>query len=236
GGEKAYTRHVAAWSVHAGDESARDRVVADDKHDRNSRGRRLRRASRHNADCGDYCHLTANQIGRQRRRAVILTVRPAIFHPNVLTLDIASLDEPLSECSDNRRRLVGRVGAEEPNRQHRRLLPARHKRPRARRATKQRDELAASIKKTRSHGTIAKRVDLAKRRRLGKGLPFSSSRVGRKGRCITHSITSLAATSKVCGTVSPSALAVLRLITSWNLVGSCTGRSAGFSPWRMRST
>src|SRR5262249_18519726 len=35
GGEKAYTRHVAAWSVHAGDESARDRVVADDKHDRN---------------------------------------------------------------------------------------------------------------------------------------------------------------------------------------------------------
>jgi hypothetical protein len=31
-------------------------------------------------------------------------------------------------------------------------------------------------------------------------------------------------------------LAVLRLITSSNLVGSCTGKSAGFSPLRMRST
>ena len=34
----------------------------------------------------------------------------------------------------------------------------------------------------------------------------------------------------------PSALAVLRLITSSYLVGACTGRSAGFSPLRMRST
>ena len=38
------------------------------------------------------------------------------------------------------------------------------------------------------------------------------------------------------GTVRPSALAVLRLITSSYLVGACTGRSAGFSPFRMRST
>ena len=33
-----------------------------------------------------------------------------------------------------------------------------------------------------------------------------------------------------------SAFAVLRLITSSYLVGACTGRSAGFSPLRMRST
>jgi hypothetical protein len=31
-------------------------------------------------------------------------------------------------------------------------------------------------------------------------------------------------------------LAVLRLITNSYLVGACTGRSAGFSPLRMRST
>ena len=31
----------------------------------------------------------------------------------------------------------------------------------------------------------------------------------------------------------PSAFAVLRLITSSNLVGCCTGRSAGFSPLRI---
>src|SRR5678816_2241504 len=52
----------------------------------------------------------------------------------------------------------------------------------------------------------------------------------------THSITSSARASSVGGTSRPSALAVLRLITSWYLVGAWTGRSAGFSPLRMRST
>src|SRR5262245_14639675 len=51
-----------------------------------------------------------------------------------------------------------------------------------------------------------------------------------------HSITSSARASSVSGTVSPSALAVLRLITSSYLVGACTGKSPGFSPLRMRST
>src|SRR5262245_60679239 len=51
-----------------------------------------------------------------------------------------------------------------------------------------------------------------------------------------HSITSSARASSVGGTSTPSALAALRLITSSYLVGACTGRSAGFSPLRMRST
>ena len=51
-----------------------------------------------------------------------------------------------------------------------------------------------------------------------------------------YSITSVALISSVCGTMRPSAFAVLRLIKSWNLVGVCTGRSAGFAPLRMRST
>ena len=51
-----------------------------------------------------------------------------------------------------------------------------------------------------------------------------------------YSITSLACASTDGGTVRPSALAVLRLIASSNLVGACTGRSAGFSPLRIRST
>jgi hypothetical protein len=51
-----------------------------------------------------------------------------------------------------------------------------------------------------------------------------------------HSITSLAATSRPGGTVRPIALAVLRLTTVSNLVAACTGRSAGLSPRRMRST
>src|SRR6516162_7952449 len=51
-----------------------------------------------------------------------------------------------------------------------------------------------------------------------------------------YSITSSAPASSDCGTVSPSAFAVLRLMTSSYLVGACTGRSPGFSPLRMRPT
>jgi hypothetical protein len=73
-----------------------------------------------------------------------------------------------------------------------------------------------------------------------------NKRVVRPTRCATsgreqsqqkcYSITSSARTSTACGTSRPSALAVLRLSTSWYLVGACTGRSAGFSPLRTRST
>src|SRR5262249_7251176 len=58
----------------------------------------------------------------------------------------------------------------------------------------------------------------------------------RDERAAFHSITSSAATSKPGGTVRPSALAVLRLTTVSNLAAACTGRSAGLSPRRMRST
>src|SRR5215469_14123550 len=49
-----------------------------------------------------------------------------------------------------------------------------------------------------------------------------------------HSITSSASASSLSGTWRLSALAVLRLITSSNLVDCMTGRSAGFSPLRIR--
>src|SRR5262249_15165492 len=49
-----------------------------------------------------------------------------------------------------------------------------------------------------------------------------------------HSITSSARASSLSGTSRLSALAVLRLSTSSNLVDCTTGRSPGFSPLRMR--
>ena len=51
-----------------------------------------------------------------------------------------------------------------------------------------------------------------------------------------HSTTSSARTSNEAGTVSPSAFAVFMLITSSNLVGCSTGRSAGLVPLRILST
>jgi hypothetical protein len=55
-------------------------------------------------------------------------------------------------------------------------------------------------------------------------------------RLCAYSIASSARASSVGGISMPSAFAVLRLITNSYLVGACTGRSAGFSPLRMRST
>jgi hypothetical protein len=50
----------------------------------------------------------------------------------------------------------------------------------------------------------------------------------------SHSITSSARPSSGSGTVTPSALAALRFMTSSTLVDCWTGSSAGFSPLRMR--
>ena len=51
-----------------------------------------------------------------------------------------------------------------------------------------------------------------------------------------YSMSSSARVRSETGIVMPSALAVFILIAISNLVGACTGRSAGFSLLRMRST
>src|SRR6478752_6797702 len=52
----------------------------------------------------------------------------------------------------------------------------------------------------------------------------------------SHSITSSARARSVGGISRPSALAVLRLMTSSNLVACSTGRSLGFAPFRILVT
>src|SRR6516225_3211274 len=52
----------------------------------------------------------------------------------------------------------------------------------------------------------------------------------------SHSMISSARARIDGGIVSPSALAVFRLMTSSNLVGCWTGRSAGLAPFRILST
>src|SRR5437868_3139094 len=51
-----------------------------------------------------------------------------------------------------------------------------------------------------------------------------------------YSITSSASAITVGGTVSPSVVAVLRLMANSNLIGACAGSSAGLAPFKMRST
>src|SRR5437773_6686072 len=49
----------------------------------------------------------------------------------------------------------------------------------------------------------------------------------------TRSITSWARADSIGGTTMPRAFAVVRLMTNSNLVDCITGRSAGFSPFRI---
>ena len=51
-----------------------------------------------------------------------------------------------------------------------------------------------------------------------------------------YSITSSASATSLSGTLRPSVLAVLRLMTISNMAACVTGRSDGFSPLRMRPT
>src|SRR5215813_9307115 len=58
----------------------------------------------------------------------------------------------------------------------------------------------------------------------------------RDERAAFHSITLSARSTRPAGTSCPIALAVARLITSSNVVGCSTGRSAGFAPLRILAT
>jgi len=68
GDGKVHAGHIAARPVEAGNEAEFDRVGAGRENDRNGRGRSFRGDCRR-AAAGrkDHCHLTTNQIGRQRR-------------------------------------------------------------------------------------------------------------------------------------------------------------------------
>src|SRR5262249_8321938 len=85
---------------------------------------------------------------------------------------------------------------------------------------------------------VSNRGDLRRRLRLdGKRCGEETTGHGTE-ECSTlhYSITWSARASSDGGIVRPRALAVLRLITSSNLVGCSTGRSAGFAPLRILST
>jgi hypothetical protein len=74
-------------------------------------------------------------------------------------------------------------------------------------------------------------------RKTRRDNPPPSSAVSKAAFCQfawPHWITSSARASSIGRTSPPRTCAVLRLITSSNFAGACAGRSAGFSPLRMR--
>src|SRR5262245_45595203 len=85
--------------------------------------------------------LRANEISRQLRQPIVLTVGPAIFYRRVAAFYVARFAQTPSECRHGRLG-TGRSGVKIPDHWHR-LLCARRDRPSRRRAAEQRDELAA---------------------------------------------------------------------------------------------
>ena len=80
-------------------------------------------------------------------------------------------------------------------------------------------------KATAKLDALSKRVSPEERRKLEAALEVR-----------IHSITSSAKAISLSGILRPSALAVVRLMTSSNLVGCTTGRSAGLVPLRIFPT
>src|SRR5262249_14089331 len=87
----------------------------------------------------------------------------------------------------------------------------------------------------REHAHEADPVDLSRLLRARRERPGGRGAEQRDElAALHHSITSSASESTSGGTVRPSALAVLRLITNSNLVGCTTGRAAGLATFRIR--
>src|SRR5262249_61736116 len=89
-------RDVATGSAEAGDEADLHRIAGGGEDNGNRLNRRFYRL--HSRAIGDdHCHLTTNQLSRQRRHSVVLPGRPAILDRYVLTLDIACFLQALTK-------------------------------------------------------------------------------------------------------------------------------------------
>ena len=89
---------VAARPGKAGDQTKLDRVFGD----RKTIGivvvaALAASAGRIAAERSDNGHVTADQVGHQRRQAIELALRPTVFDRHVLALDVAGFVQALSE-------------------------------------------------------------------------------------------------------------------------------------------
>jgi hypothetical protein len=72
--------------------------LANGEDDCDRRGRSFgRERGRIISSCGNHSHLSANQIGHQCRKAIVLAFDPMVFDRYVSAIDVAGFAEPLIE-------------------------------------------------------------------------------------------------------------------------------------------
>src|SRR5262249_38538557 len=139
--QRGHACEVTARSVQAGYETDLNRISAGHKNNGDRGGFSLARYRRL-AVRDNHAHLTTNQIGCQCRQSITVPFRPAVFDRHIPTLDIAGFRQALPKRGQEVCILLGRSSVKKADHRHRRLLRHCRGRPR-RRATEQRDELAA---------------------------------------------------------------------------------------------
>jgi hypothetical protein len=88
-------------------------------------------------------HLSINQICRELRKPLVLTVRPAVLDCNILAFHESCFLQAALERSHQVRRVIERSNPKKPDHRHRPLLRTRRERPSCRRATEEGNELAS---------------------------------------------------------------------------------------------
>ena len=94
GREDRYAGEIAPWPVETGNVAKLNRISSEQENNGNRAGCSLG-GHRRLAVCGNHGDLTANQIGRQCRQTIVVTLGPAVFDRHVPTLDIAGFCQAL---------------------------------------------------------------------------------------------------------------------------------------------
>src|SRR5262249_59128085 len=105
----------------------------------------------------NHGHLAPDEIGRQRRQLIVVTIGPAILDQCIAALDITGLAQALPEGGDRTGILGGRRTVEESDHRDPRLLRPRRKRPRRRAAAPPRSVMNSRrfIRSPRQRATLS---------------------------------------------------------------------------------
>src|SRR5262249_27716191 len=143
-GEIGHASDIIAWPTQAADETDRNRVNTCHEHDRNGHAGRFCLPRSGCARCGNHVHRAMDQIGCQRRQAIILSVGPAVFNCHVPPDVTRNFVQPLIEGTQPQNVRLRRPGTEPSDDRRSRPLSTRRQRPRSRCADKRNDEIPPS--------------------------------------------------------------------------------------------